>query len=634
MDAPTLRRFLNIRDDALFARFFAAFDTDRNGTVDEAEFLVALGAVMGADDRAKLRFIYDLHDTERRGYITRPDFTRFIESAIAEARLDFTKKQVNDLVWLLFRTADTDQNGSISFEEFAGVLEGYQDKHGSISLDLSRWIAPLPARKLKRAKIRRPPLHRRIRSCFQLGDPTFFYLMVYVTANIVLFMHAMNTYAAAGANLAVQIARGCGACLNFNGALILVPVMRNLLTWLRGTFAAHLIPLDEHLEFHKLVGQVMFAFALVHTGAHLYNYSLTEHTIQWHLTETMAGLSGAILLAVFAVMWLGAQAFIRRGGWFEVFAVTHTLYFAWFGLMLWHGPRFWKWFWLPGAAYLLERVTRARHHKFRTKIVNVQTYPSGVTNLQIERPEGFDYRPADYMFVRVPAVSRFEWHPFTISSSPDDPMLGLHVRSLGNWSRALFSRMLHFQERRTAFRPMPIVLDGPYGTPSTHIFQSTHAVLIAAGIGATPFASILRTIQLRRLKAEPMSLRKVHFIWLAGDQISFEWFLRMLAEIEASDARDLIDIQIYMTEFKRDLKTFTLDLAIDLLAAQGRTDLVTGLRAKTKFGRPDWNEVFANLSQEHVGHRVDVFFCGPPGLGAGIRPYCHAAGFRFRREIF
>lgn len=44
---------------------------------------------------------------------------------------------------------------------------------------------------------------------------------------------------------------------------------------------------------------------------------------------------------------------------------------------------------------------------------------------------------------------------------------------------------------------MQITIDGPYGTPSSHIFGAEHAVLIAAGIGVTPFASILQSIMHR-----------------------------------------------------------------------------------------------------------------------------------------
>lgn len=42
-----------------------------------------------------------------------------------------------------------------------------------------------------------------------------------------------------------------------------------------------------------------------------------------------------------------------------------------------------------------------------------------------------------------------------------------------------------------------VLIDGPYGAPTQDIFEAEHAVLIAAGIGITPFASILQSIMCR-----------------------------------------------------------------------------------------------------------------------------------------
>ncbi len=42
-----------------------------------------------------------------------------------------------------------------------------------------------------------------------------------------------------------------------------------------------------------------------------------------------------------------------------------------------------------------------------------------------------------------------------------------------------------------------VLIDGPYGTPSYSIFDSEHAVLVGAGIGITPFASILQSAMKR-----------------------------------------------------------------------------------------------------------------------------------------
>ena len=41
--------------------------------------------------------------------------------------------------------------------------------------------------------------------------------------------------------------------------------------------------------------------------------------------------------------------------------------------------------------------------------------------------------------VYIPLVSKFEWHPFSISSSPFDPQLTLHVRvGGGRWGKNLY----------------------------------------------------------------------------------------------------------------------------------------------------------------------------------------------------
>lgn len=47
-------------------------------------------------------------------------------------------------------------------------------------------------------------------------------------------------------------AKGAAETLKLNMALILLPVCRNTLTWLRSTRARHFIPLDDNIIFHKV----------------------------------------------------------------------------------------------------------------------------------------------------------------------------------------------------------------------------------------------------------------------------------------------------------------------------------------------------------------------------------------------
>ena len=76
------------------------------------------------------------------------------------------------------------------------------------------------------------------------------------------------------AGVFVSIARGCGQCLNFNPVIVVLLMMRRGLTWLRSTRLAVLLPLDQHIELHKLVGFVIFIFSTIHVLAHLSNFSM------------------------------------------------------------------------------------------------------------------------------------------------------------------------------------------------------------------------------------------------------------------------------------------------------------------------------------------------------------------------
>lgn len=63
-------------------------------------------------------------------------------------------------------------------------------------------------------------------------------------------------------------------------------------------------------------------------------------------------------------------------------------------------------------------------------------------------------------------------------------------------------------------------------------------------------------------------------------------------------------------------------------------------RAVTKFGRPDWDEVFTRVSNEYPeAGNVGVFYCGPRALGRVLASYCEMYSvserkFHIMRESF
>ena len=48
------------------------------------------------------------------------------------------------------------------------------------------------------------------------------------------------------------------------------------------------------------------------------------------------------------------------------------------------------------------------------------------------------------VFVKIPAIAKFEWHPFTISSAPEQQdFFTLHIRGVGQWTNRLYQ---YFEE--------------------------------------------------------------------------------------------------------------------------------------------------------------------------------------------
>lgn len=177
------------------------------------------------------------------------------------------------------------------------------------------------------------------------------------------------------------------------------------------------------------------------------------------LISGWANPTGFLLITILMVMFVCSLPFVRRGGSFEVFYWTHLLYVAFFILVLLHGPNFWKWFLIPGCIFIVERVLRfiwMRSDRGKTYVSSGIILPSKVINLVIKRPFHFTYRPGDYVFINIPAIAKYEWHPFTLSSAPEDgDHIGLHIRAVGEWTNRLLNFFEKEQERLHSGEVLP-----------------------------------------------------------------------------------------------------------------------------------------------------------------------------------
>jgi NADPH oxidase len=271
------------------------------------------------------------------------------------------------------------------------------------------------------------------------------FVFVYYAVNIALFIEACYRYgklAEAGkANGWIVVARGFGQLLNFNCALVMLPVMRTILTVLRTLKFGIIAPLDKNLVFHRYIAYNIAIFGLLHGLAHYGNYSCCyrlyaglepDPTIvivsPWHACwGTRAGLTGNLIVIAMLFMYSSAAKGYRTTNNFTIFWYMHHLFIAFFVLLLIHGKNFWMWFLGPGAMYVLERILRNLRGSAHTIVKRVHALPGRVVNLELEKPS-FQYEAGQYAFLNCPLISRHEWHPFTISSAPEEEFITFHIR--------------------------------------------------------------------------------------------------------------------------------------------------------------------------------------------------------------
>ncbi|NXT61997.1 NOX3 oxidase, partial [Chaetops frenatus] len=539
-------------------------------------------------------------------------------------------------------------------------------------------------------------------------------LVVWLGLNFYLFIDTFHWYEDDNAYVYTRImlgstlawARASATCLNFNCMLILLPVCRNLISFLRGasTYCGGALrrQLDKNITFHKMVAYGIALNATIHIVAHSINieryhssqskeagelrnklsglgkspnesYLNPIRTYETNTTgevlTTTAGITGVVITVALILIMTSSTELIRRSC-YEVFWYTHHLFVVFFTGLIIHGmgqlvrgqtpqslllhnvtyckdhywewenatqcplPQFsgnkpvaWKWILSPTVLYICERIVRFWRFQQEVTITKVVTHSSGVLELHMKK-HGFKMGAGQYIFLQCPSVSQLEWHPFTLTSAPEEDYFSVHIRVVGDWTAAL-SKAFGAEEK--AFKELwmlpRLAVDGPYGSATTDIFHYRVSVCIAAGIGVTPFASILKSIWYKCCSPNTvLALQKVDFVYVC----------ELLLWINYENTQPAEAHLRFGTIWTKVMATHIA------LHCDDKMDAITGLRQKTCYGRPNWDNEFKQLAENHPSNSIGVFFCGPKALSKILQKTCNSYSsvdprgvqFHYNKESF
>ncbi|XP_027368818.1 respiratory burst oxidase homolog protein A-like [Abrus precatorius] len=595
---------------------------------------------------SRMRIFFDMCNRNMDGRITEADIKQTILLTASMNKLSVTHDEAEDYAALIMESLDKKNKGYIQAHspmKQGSTIGSTRNIDHNISGELCEEQEPMS----------------RIEVLFRTYWRRGWVVLVWVLACLGLFVWKFVQYRHRSGfevmGYCLPTAKGAAETLKLNMALVLFPVCRNTITWLRKHRSINsVIPFNDNINFHKLIAGGIVVGVILHGGTHLAcdfprisesDKSIFRQTIAsgfgYHqpsymeilaTTEGVSGIGMVVLMAIafsLATKWPRRRSpvlpvSLQRVTGYNTFWYSHHLFVLVYVLLIIHSmflfltdklmeKTTWMYIAFPVLLYAGERIFRAiRSGSYEVDILKANLYPGKVLYLKMQKPEGFKYQSGMYIFLQCPQISPFEWHPFSLTSGPQDDYLSVHIRTLGDWSYQIYAL---FQETMlSGLQGCPkLYIDGPYGSASQDHVKYDILILIGLGIGATPFISILKDV----VKGVQTGQN--------DHQNSFDWFRDVMKEISNSTKKQsVVEMHNFLTSVypEGDVRSALLSVIQALHLAKSGIDIVSRTPIHTHFARPNWFNIFSRLARKHGGAKIGVFYCGPSKLAKELKRLC------------
>ncbi|KAG8649660.1 hypothetical protein MANES_08G118500v8 [Manihot esculenta] len=508
---------------------------------------------------ARLQIFFGMVDKNADGRITEEEVKEIIALSASANKLSKIQERAEEYAALIMEELDPDNLGYIELYNLEMLLLQAPNQSTNLATD-SRILSQVLSQRLVPTKDHNPikRCYRKVAYFVEDNWKRIWVMALWLGICAGLFTWKFIQYKHRAVfdvmGYCVTTAKGAAETTKFNMALILLPVCRNTITWLRSkTKLGAVVPFDDNINFHKVVAFGIAIGVGLHAGAHLTcDFPRLLHATDeeyepmkpffgddrpnnyWWFVKGTEGWTGVVMVVLMAIAYILAQPWFRRNRLnlpttlkkltgFNAFWYSHHLFVIVYALFIVHGYYLYlskKWYkkttWMylaiPMGLYACERLIRAFRSGYKSvRILKVAVYPGNVLALHMSKPQGFRYTSGQYIFVNCSAVSQFQWHPFSITSAPGDDYLSIHIRTLGDWTaqlKAVFSKVcqpassnqsgllradIASSDNKPSRLPK-LLIDGPYGAPAQDYKNYDVLLLVGLGIGATPLISIVKDV--------------------------------------------------------------------------------------------------------------------------------------------
>ena len=382
-------------------------------------------------------------------------------------------------------------------------------------------------------------------------------------------------------------ARCMGQVANAVTGLLILPVSRNSIWSL--VFG---IPGEAMIAYHKMMGILWFVVVFAHMLLWWVNFDQNGYFPKaifhvpspYHNDNFTIPLSILTFFIAIILMGVFSNSWIRKYH-HELFYWSHHFSLILFFVMLWHATMSWYYITAGLILYAIDHMIRfSRCIGITTTLEYANVIDSGDSSIvflsykaqtpsifSLTKSKRLSYEMGQYVFINIPSISIAEWHPFTISSAPNDNVISHHIKTQGRnqWTGKLHEYINSMDRVMSTapFKHVTINIDGPYGLP-LQVSQYSSILLVAGGIGITPMHSCLRQIY-TSIKSGVNSypnLRRVRLIWVTKvneKMFDYTWNMVLSDSMIGNGSNKLFSCAKYFTSNGRNATSNVLNAQRD-----------------------------------------------------------------------
>lgn len=374
---------------------------------------------------------------------------------------------------------------------------------------------------------------------------------------------------------------------------------------------------ERAIMIHRVMGRFAILMVTIHFLAILAEpmyqpFALTTPLVLPYKVDLSLGFWAFVCMLVMFVTTLPP---VRRK-FFELFYYIHHLFIVVWILAILHNSALVHQLTLivPIGLWFLDRLVRFYRGRLRRFELVSATTLGNVLRLEFKGNIATcgNAESGSYAFINVPAVSWFQWHPFSISSRGGAPNFTFHIKNMGGGT---YTAALHeyFSRNQSGVR---VNIDGPYGRSAVRFEDYESVLLLAGGIGVTPMAAILDDLYERCKTSKPRRLERVTFCWSVQSKDVLVCMEDLIKKIKANPnpvAGVEFNVQVYVTRGKEESELHMC-------------------------GRPKFQGIFESAARPKDGAgkewNVGVLACGPESMIVECQKQAMESGFDFHKEIF